>query len=47
LRAVARARVEDVAFRVFAANQVPDHSTIARFHQRHEQALAGLCASPA
>jgi transposase len=41
-RAIERACVEDVAYRVIAANQVPDHSTIARFRQRHEQALAGL-----
>jgi hypothetical protein len=34
--------VEDVAFRVIAANRAPDHTTIARFRQRHEQALAGL-----
>jgi hypothetical protein len=32
----------DVAYRVIAANQVPDHCTIARFRQRHEAALAGL-----
>ncbi len=37
-----RACVEDVSFRVVAANQAPDHSTIARFRQRHEAALAGL-----
>ena len=30
---------EDVAFRVIAANHVPDHTTIARFRQVHEQAL--------
>jgi len=41
-RVIERACVEDVAYRVIAANQVPDHSTIARFRQRHEQALAGL-----
>jgi hypothetical protein len=41
-RAIERACVEDVAYRVIAANQVPDHSTIARFRQRHEAALAGL-----
>jgi hypothetical protein len=36
---------------VIAANQVPDHATIARFRQRHEDAIAelfgsvlGLCA---
>jgi transposase len=33
---------EDVAFRVLAANQTPDHVTIARFRARHEQALAGF-----
>jgi transposase len=34
-RGIERACVEDVAFRVIAANQVPDHATIARFRQRH------------
>jgi len=38
-RAIERACRVDVAFRVAAANQVPDHTTIARFRQRHEQAL--------
>src|SRR4029453_10660648 len=33
---------EDIAFRVLAANQAPDHVTIARFRARHEQALAGF-----
>jgi transposase len=33
---------EDLAFRVLAANQTPDHVTIARFRVRHEQALAGF-----
>jgi hypothetical protein len=28
--------VEDVAYRVLAAQQSPDHSTIARFRVRHE-----------
>src|SRR5215212_9567805 len=41
-RKLERACVEDVAFRVIAANQAPDHTTIARFRQRHEAALAGL-----
>jgi transposase len=41
-RAIERRCVEDVAFRVIAANRAPDHTTIARFRQRHEQALAGL-----
>jgi transposase len=33
---------EDLAFRVLAANQTPDHVTIARFRARHQQALAGF-----
>lgn len=33
---------EDNAFRVLAANQTPDHVTVARFRVRHEQALAGF-----
>jgi Transposase domain (DUF772) len=33
---------EDIVFRVLAANQTPDHVTIARFRARHEQALAGF-----
>jgi transposase len=41
-RGIERACVEDVAFRVIAANQAPDHCTVARFRQRHEGALAGL-----
>ena len=41
-RVIERACVEDVAFRVIAANEVPDHTTVARFRQRHEGALAGL-----
>src|SRR5687767_8960239 len=41
-RAVERACVDGVAFRVIAVNQRPDHCTIARFRQRHEAALAGL-----
>ena len=50
-RVIERECVEDIAYRVIAANQVPDHTTIARFRQRHERALAalfgdvlGLCA---
>src|ERR1044072_8821432 len=34
--------VEDVAYRVIAANRSPDHSTIARFIERHEQPLGAL-----
>jgi len=41
-RVIERACVEDIAFRVIAANEVPDHTTVARFRQRHEVALAGL-----
>jgi transposase len=41
-RVIERACVDDVAVRVVAANQRPDHCTIARFRQRHEAALAGL-----
>jgi transposase len=33
---------EDVAYRVIAADRIPDHATIARFRARHEDALAGL-----
>ena len=41
-RLIERECVEDVAFRVIAANQAPDHTTIARFRQRHQDAIAGL-----
>jgi hypothetical protein len=41
-RRIERACVEDVACRVIAAHQQPDHATIARFVERHERALAGL-----
>jgi transposase len=41
-RAIERRCREDVAFRVIAANQIPDHATIARFRVRHEQALGEL-----
>lgn len=43
-RSIERRCVEDVAFRVVAANRVPDHATIARFRATHEAALAGLFA---
>ena len=36
--------VEDVAFRVLAGNQRPDHATLARFRCRHEAAIAELFA---
>ncbi|MGH2745404.1 MAG: transposase, partial [Thermoleophilaceae bacterium] len=41
-RRIERRCVEDIATRVIAANRAPDHTTIARFRQRHEAALAGL-----
>src|SRR3954467_10062283 len=41
-RQVERACVEGIDYRVIAANQAPDHTTIARFRQRHERALADL-----
>jgi transposase len=41
-RAIERACIEDIGYRVIASNQVPDHTTIARFRQRHEVALAGI-----
>jgi transposase len=41
-RRVERRCVEDVATRVICANQAPDHTTIARFRQRHERALGEL-----
>jgi transposase len=41
-RQIERRCQEDIAFRVLAANQLPDHVTIARFRVRHEQALAGF-----
>jgi transposase len=44
-RAIERRCREDVAFRVICVNQVPDHTTIARFRVRHEQALAGTFTS--
>ena len=41
-RVIERACVEDVGFRVIAANQAPDHTTIARFRARHQAALSQL-----
>ena len=42
LRKIERRCIEDVAFRVIAGNLAPDHSTIGRFVERHEQRLEGL-----
>ena len=41
-RGIERRCSEDVAFRVIAANRVPDHATIARFRARHERAISEL-----
>src|SRR5215216_7344602 len=41
-RRVERRLVEDVAYRVVAANQQPDHATVARFRARHQDAIAAL-----
>jgi transposase len=41
-RGIERRCVEDVAYRVIAAQQTPDHATVARFRVRHEAALADL-----
>jgi transposase len=41
-RVIERACEEDVAFRVLAAQQCPDHATLARFVERHAEAIAGL-----
>src|SRR5215217_9052733 len=41
-RVVERGCFEDIALRVISANRQPDHTTIARFRQRHERALAAL-----
>lgn len=41
-RKLEKATYEDVAFRYLAADQHPDHDSIASFRQTHLQALAGL-----
>jgi transposase len=41
-RRIQRRLVEDVVYRVVAANQQPDHATLARFRRRHQDAIAGL-----
>ncbi|WP_028060526.1 hypothetical protein [Candidatus Solirubrobacter pratensis] len=40
-----RARVEDVACRVLAAQSKADHAMLARFVERHQDALAGVFGS--
>lgn len=41
-RVIERLCHEDIAYRVIAANQHPDHTTVCRFRQTHADALAGL-----
>lgn len=41
-RRIERRLIEDVAYRVLAGNQTPDHATLARFRQRHQDAIASL-----
>jgi transposase len=41
-RQIERLCERDIAFRVIAANQRPDHTTLARFRKTHETALAAL-----
>ncbi|RPI11651.1 MAG: IS1182 family transposase [Zetaproteobacteria bacterium] len=41
-RAIERATYEEIPYRVLAANQHPDHDTLAAFRQTHLAALAGL-----
>lgn len=41
-RRIERKLVEDVAYRVLAVNQTPDHATLARFRSRHQEAIAAL-----
>lgn len=41
-RAIERACRTDLAFKVIAANKIPDHATIARFRAEHEDAIKGI-----
>ena len=41
-RKIERATYRDVAFRVLAADQHPDHDSLAGFRRRHLEAVAGL-----
>lgn len=41
-RRIERNLTENVAYRVVAANAIPDHATLARFRRRHQDAIAGL-----
>ena len=44
-RAIERACVEDVAFRVITANVQPDHATIARFRVRVTRTRSRACSA--
>jgi transposase len=44
-RQIERACHVDIGFKVVAANQCPDHTTIARFRQRHQDAMASVFTS--
>jgi len=41
-RKIEKASYEEISYRVLAANQHPDHDSLAEFRKRHLQALAGL-----
>ncbi len=41
-RRIEKSTYEDIAFRVIAANQHPDHDSLCEFRKRHLKALAGL-----
>lgn len=41
-RAIERRCLEDIAFRLIAGGNQPDHATIARFRVTHREALSGL-----
>ena len=41
-RWIERRQREHIAFHVLSGNQQPNHATICRLRQRHEQALVGL-----
>jgi transposase len=43
-RQIERRCAEDIAFRYICANEVPDHSTLARFVKDHEAAIGGIFA---
>jgi transposase len=44
-RGIERACREDAVYAMIAAMRIPDHSTIAEFRRRHEQAIAELFAA--